>query len=277
MASATSTLTPSTTAPEAPTLVNVLYEKKNGIAYVTVNRPMVLNALDTPTWRDLRTAFEIAQNDATVRGVILTGAGNKAFIAGADITELAQATAVEAEQSSRFGQGVLDLIENLGKPVIAAVNGFALGGGCETAMACTIRIAADTAKFGQPEVALGLIPGGGGTQRLPRLVGKGRALQLILSGEMIGAQEAYRIGLVNEVVPASDLISRAETILRKIAGNAPIAVRLALEVANKGMGMSQEQGSLLEASYFGLCASTEDKKEGTTAFLEKRASQFRGR
>jgi enoyl-CoA hydratase/carnithine racemase len=277
MASATSTLTPSTTAPEAPTLVNVLYEKKNGIAYVTVNRPMVLNALDTPTWRDLRTAFESAQNDATVRGVILTGAGNKAFIAGADITELAQATAVEAEQSSRFGQGVLDLIENLGKPVIAAVNGFALGGGCETAMACTIRIAVDTAKFGQPEVALGLIPGGGGTQRLPRLVGKGRALQLILSGEMIGAQEAYRIGLVNEVVPASDLISRAETILRKIAGNAPIAVRLALEVANKGMGMSQEQGSLLEASYFGLCASTEDKKEGTTAFLEKRTSQFRGR
>jgi enoyl-CoA hydratase/carnithine racemase len=277
MAAATSTLTPSTTAPEAPTLVNVLYEKKNGIAYVTVNRPMVLNALDTPTWRDLRTAFESAQNDATVRGVILTGAGNKAFIAGADITELAQATAVEAEQSSRFGQGVLDLIENLGKPVIAAVNGFALGGGCETAMACTIRIAVDTAKFGQPEVALGLIPGGGGTQRLPRLVGKGRALQLILSGEMIGAQEAYRIGLVNEVVPASDLISRAETILRKIAGNAPIAVRLALEVANKGMGMSQEQGSLLEASYFGLCASTEDKKEGTTAFLEKRTSQFRGR
>jgi enoyl-CoA hydratase/carnithine racemase len=277
MTSPTSTLTPSATAPGAPTLVNVLYKKKDAIAYVTVNRPMVLNALDTPTWRDLRTAFENARNDATVRGVILTGAGNKAFIAGADIAELAHATGVEAEQSSRFGQGVLDLIENLGKPVIAAVNGFALGGGCETAMACTIRIAADTAKFGQPEVALGLVPGGGGTQRLPRLVGKGRALQLILSGEMIGAQEAHRIGLVNEVVSAADLISRAETILRKIASNAPIAVGLALEVINKGMDASQEQGSLLEASYFGLCASTEDKKEGTTAFLEKRAPQFRGR
>ncbi len=275
MASATSTLTPS--AATTPPLVNVLYEKKDAIAYVTVNRPAVLNALDTPTWRDLRTAFENARNDTAVRGVILTGAGNKAFIAGADITELAQATGVEAERSSRFGQGVLDLIENLGKPVIAAVNGFALGGGCETAMACTIRIAVDTAKFGQPEVALGLVPGGGGTQRLPRLVGKGRALQLILSGEMIGAQDAYRIGLVNEVVPASDLIPRAEIILRKIAGNAPIAVRLALEAVNKGMDMGQEEGSLLEASYFGLCASTEDKKEGTTAFLEKRGSQFRGR
>jgi enoyl-CoA hydratase len=277
MTSTLSTLTPSDTAPGVPTLANVLYEKKGAIAYVTVNRPMVLNALDTPTWRDLRTAFENARNDATVRGVILTGAGNKAFIAGADIAELAQATGVEAEQSSRFGQGVLDLIENLGKPVIAAVNGFALGGGCETAMACTIRIAVDTAKFGQPEVALGLVPGGGGTQRLPRLVGKGRALQLILSGEMIGAQEAYRIGLVNEVVPASDLIPRAEAILRKIASNAPTAVRLALEVINKGMDTSEEQGALLEASYFGLCASTEDKKEGTTAFLEKRAPQFRGR
>src|ERR1700692_986234 len=195
-------------------LENVLYEKKNGIAYVTVNRPKVLNALNTPTWKDLRTAFEDARDDATVRGAILTGAGNKAFIAGADIGELAQATGFDAEQSSRFGQGVLDLIENLGKPVIAAVNGFALGGGCETAMACTVRIAVESASFGQPEVSLGLIPGGGGTQRLPRLVGKGRALQLILSGEMISAQEAYRIGLVNEVVPAADLLTRAEAILR---------------------------------------------------------------
>ncbi len=282
MASPTATLTPSPAmAPAAPaaaalTLANVLYEKKDAIAYVTVNRPKVLNALNTPTWRDLRTAFEDAQNDATVRGVILTGAG-KAFIAGADISELAHATAVDAEQSSRFGQGVLDLIENLGKPVVAAVNGFALGGGCETAMACTIRIAVDTAKFGQPEVTLGLVPGGGGTQRLPRLVGKGRALQLILSGEMISAQEAYRIGLVNEVVPATDLITRAEAILSKIASNAPIAVKFALEAANKVVETSQSEGQLLEASYFGLCAATEDKKEGTTAFLEKRAPQFRGR
>ena len=275
MVSATQTLTSSPTT--ALTLENVLYEKKEAIAYVTVNRPTVLNALDLPTWKDLQKAFESAQNDATVRGVILTGAGNKAFIAGADINELAHATALDAEQTSRFSQTVLDFIENLGKPVVAAVNGFALGGGCETAMACTIRIAVDTARFGQPEVALGLIPGGGGTQRLPRLVGKGRALQLILSGEMIGAQEAYRIGLVNEIVPAVDLITRAEAILKKIAANAPIAVRFALEAANKGVETSQSEGLLLEASYFGLCAATEDKKEGTSAFLEKRSPRFHGR
>jgi enoyl-CoA hydratase len=261
----------------ALTLANVLYEKKSAIAYVTVNRPKLLNALNTPTWEDLRTAFEDARNDPTVRGVILTGAGNKAFIAGADIGELAHATAIEAEQSSRFGQTVLDLIENLGKPVVAAVNGFALGGGCETAMACTIRIAVDSAKFGQPEVTLGLLPGGGGTQRLPRLVGKGRALQLILSGEMISAQEAHRIGLINEIVPAADLIARAEAILNKIASNAPVAVKFSLEAVNKGLETSQGEGILLEASYFGLCAGTEDKKEGTSAFLEKRAPQFHGR
>jgi enoyl-CoA hydratase/carnithine racemase len=268
-------------SPEAPTatlnLANVLYETRGAIAYVTVNRPKVLNALNTPTWSDLRRAFEHARDDAAVRGVILTGAGDKAFIAGADISELARVTAFEAEQSSRFGQEVLDLIESLGKPVIAAINGFALGGGCETAMACTMRLAVETAKFGQPEVGLGLIPGGGGTQRLPRLVGKGRALQLILSGDMIGAQEAYRIGLVNEIVPAADLIARADAMLTKIASNAPIAVKFALEAANKGMDTGQGEGLLLEASYFGLCAATEDKNEGTTAFLEKRAPQFRGR
>jgi enoyl-CoA hydratase len=261
----------------ALTLDNVLYEKRDGIAYVTINRPKVLNALNTPTWKDLRTAFEDARDDASVRGVILTGAGNKAFVAGADIGELAHVAAFEAEQSSRFGQEVLDVIENLGKPVVAAVNGFALGGGCETAMACTIRIAADSAKFGQPEVTLGLVPGGGGTQRLPRLVGKGRALQLILSGETISAQEAYRIGLVNEVVPAAELIPRAEAILKKIASNAPIAIKLALEAANKGAETSQSEGLLLEAAYFGLCAATDDKREGTSAFLEKRAPQFHGR
>jgi len=268
-------------SPESPTaalnLANVLYGVRDAIAYVTVNRPQVLNALNTPTWSDLRRAFERARDDAAVRGVILTGAGDKAFIAGADITELAQVTAFEAEQSSRFGQEVLDLIENLGKPVIAAVNGFALGGGCETAMACTIRLAVETAKFGQPEVALGLIPGGGGTQQLPRLIGRGRALRLILSGEMIGAQEAFRIGLVNEIVPAAELIARAEAILKRIAANAPIAVKFALEATNKGMEASQSEGLLLEASYFGLCAATEDKREGTSAFLEKRVPQFRGR
>src|SRR5437016_5897213 len=274
MAPATATLTPSpavvpAASPAAAlTLANVQYEKKGAIAYVTVTRPKVLNALNTPTWKDLRTAFEDARDDTAVRGVILTGAGNKAFIAGADIGELAHVAAFEAEQSSRFGQEVLDVIENLGKPVVAAVNGFALGGGCETAMACTIRIAADSAKFGQPEVTLGLVPGGGGTQRLPRLVGKGRALQLILSGETISAQEAYRIGLVNEVVPTAELIPRAEAILKKIASNAPIAIKLALEAANKGMDTSQAEGFALEASYFGICAATEDKKEGTSAFIE---------
>jgi enoyl-CoA hydratase len=212
-----------------------------------------------------------------VRGVILTGAGDKAFIAGADIGDLAQASAIDAERSSRLGQGVLDLIEKLGKPVIAAINGFALGGGCETALACTIRIAVERAKFGQPEVKLGLLPGGGGTQRLPRLVGKGRALQLILSGGMIGAEEAYRIGLVNEVVPATDLIPRAEAILKEIVSNAPLAVRYALDAVNKGMETSQTEGLALEASYFGLCAGTEDKKEGTSAFLQKRPAQFHGR
>jgi enoyl-CoA hydratase len=170
----------------------------------------------------------------------------------------------------------LELIENLGKPVIAAINGFALGGGCETAMACTIRIAAENAKFGQPEVKLGLLPGGGGTQRLPRLVGKGRALQLILTGETISAQEAYRIGLVNEVVPAASLIARAEAILRQISTNAPIAVKFSLEAVNKGMDTSQAEGFALEASHFGICAATEDKKEGTSAFLEKRAPAFQG-
>ncbi|MBT1514057.1 MULTISPECIES: enoyl-CoA hydratase-related protein [unclassified Bradyrhizobium] len=283
MVSETASLAPSSATVSNPlpraalALANVQYEKMGPIAYVTVNRPKVLNALNTPTWTDLKAAFEDVKVDASVHGVILTGAGDKAFIAGADISELAHVDAYEAEESSRFGQGVLDLIENLGKPVIAAINGFALGGGCETAMACTIRIAVEHAKFGQPEVKLGLLPGGGGTQRLPRLVGKGRALQLILTGETISAQEAYRIGLVNEVVPAADLIARAETILKQISANAPIAVKFSLEAANKGMDTSQAEGFALEASYFGICAATEDKKEGTSAFLEKRAPQFHGR
>jgi len=261
----------------AAVLEHVLYEKKDGIAYVTLNRPKVLNALSRRTWEDLRTAFEAARDDAAVRGVILTGAGDKAFIAGADIGELAHVTAVEAQTSSGYGQAVLDLVERLGKPVIAAVNGFALGGGCETAMACTIRVASEHAKFGQPEVTLGLIPGGGGTQRLPRLVGKGRALQLILSGAMITAQEAHGIGLVNEVVPAAELIPRAEAILKQIFANAPLAVRYSLEAVNRGLETSQAEGLALEAALFGLCAGTDDKQEGTQAFLQKRAPQFTGR
>src|ERR1700722_19432579 len=260
-----------------PSFETILFEKKGAIAYVSLNRPKMMNALSHTTWVDLETAFKDARDDESSRGVILTGAGDKAFIAGADITELARVTAVQAEQSSAYGQHVLNLIENLGKPVIAAVNGFALGGGCEVAMACTLRIASESAKFGQPEVKLGLIPGGGGTQRLPRLVGKGRALQLILTGEMISAAEAYRIGLVNEVVPAADLIPRAEALLKQILSNAPVAVKFALEATNKGLETSQAEGLALEASFFGICAATEDKKEGTTAFLEKRAAQFQGR
>ena len=259
------------------TFANILYEKKGATAYVTLNRPKVMNALSHATWEDLEAAFTDARDDDAVRGVILTGAGDKAFIAGADISELAHLTAVQAEQSSAYGQRVLNLIENLGKPVIAAINGFALGGGCETAMACTIRVASENAKFGQPEVKLGLLPGGGGTQRLPRLVGKGRALQLILTGGVISAAEAYRIGLVNEVVPPAQLIARAEAILGEIYSNAPIGVKFSLQAVNDGLDTTVSEGLALEASFFGLCAGTEDKKEGTSAFLEKRKPQFQGR
>ena len=265
------------TATAAPTLENVLYEKKGPIAYVTINRPKVLNALNKATVAELNEAFKDARDDAAVRGVILTGAGDKAFAAGADIAEMANDTPAEAEDKTRHGQRLTKVIENLGKPVIAAVNGYALGGGCETAMACTIRVAAEHAKFGQPEVTLGLIPGGGGTQRLPRLVGKGRALQLILSGGMIDAQEAHRIGLVNEVVPAGDLLTRAEAILKQIFANAPIAVKFSLEAVNRGLETNLAEGLSLEASLFGLCAGTGDKAEGTSAFLAKRAPQFHGR
>ena len=215
-------------------LETVTYEKKGAIAYVTLNRPKVLNALNKTALADLRAAFEDARDDSSLHGVILTGAGDKSFIAGADINEVATDTPVQAEEKTRRGQHLMDLIENLGKPVVAAINGFALGGGCEAALACTIRLAAETAKFALPEVKLGIIPGYGGTQRLPRLIGKGVALQLILSGAMINAQEAYRIGLVNEVVPNAELIGRAEAILNQIGANAPLSVRYALEAVNKG-------------------------------------------
>ena len=209
--------------------------------------------------------------------MILTGSGDKAFAAGADIAEMANDTPAEAEDKSRHGQRLTTLIENLGKPVIAAVNGFALGGGCELAMACTIRLAGETAKFGQPEVTIGIIPGYGGTQRLPRLAGKGRALQLILTGEVIGAQEAYRLGLVNEVVPNADLISRAEAILSRITANAPVAVKLAIDAANRGLDVNLEQGLNIEASLLAQCVATEDMKEGVDAFREKRKPTFKGR
>jgi enoyl-CoA hydratase len=258
-------------------LETVLYEKKNGIAYITLNRPKVLNALNKKAIADLRAAFEDARDDSEVHGVIFTGAGDKAFIAGADINEVATDTPVQAEEKTRRGQALMSLIENLGKPVIAAVNGFALGGGCEAALASAIRLAAENAQFGLPEVRLGIMPGYGGTQRLPRLVGKGVALQLILTGGMIDAQEAYRVGLVNEVVKPTELIGRAEAILKQIAANAPLSVKYALHAVNNGVETSLSEGLLLEASLVAICTSTEDKKEGTSAFLEKRPAKFQGR
>ncbi|PYX90461.1 MAG: enoyl-CoA hydratase [Acidobacteria bacterium] len=256
---------------------NIIFDKKGLIAYVTVNRPKVLNALNMATMEELRAAFHDLKNDSAVRVAILTGAGDKAFIAGADIAELAKHDAVSAKEYTHRGQSVLNLIENLGKPVIACLNGFALGGGCEIAMACTMRLASENAKLGQPEVKLGIIPGYGGTQRLPRLVGKGIAMQMVLAGEMISAQEAHRIGLVNEVTTPTELIPRAEAISQKIIANAPLAVQYAMEAVNKGMEMTLAEGLYLEAVLFGVCCATEDKKEGTTAFLEKRAAQFKGK
>jgi enoyl-CoA hydratase len=260
-----------------PDFQNIRFEKKNQIAYVTVDRPKVLNALNMATMQELKQAFAAIKDDSEVRVVILTGAGEKAFVAGADIGELGEQSPVAAKEYTHKGQAVVDAIENLGKPVIACVNGFALGGGCELAMACTIRIASENAKLGQPEVKLGLIPGYGGTQRLPRLVGKGIAMQLVLTGEIISAQEAHRIGLVNEVVPAGELIARAEAIAAKIVANAPLAIQYAMEAVNHGLDLPLADGLFLEATLFGVCCATEDKNEGTKAFLEKRPAQFKGK
>jgi len=260
-----------------PDFQNIRFETKNRIAYVTIDRPKVLNALNMATMQELKQAFAAIKDDHEVRVVILTGAGEKSFVAGADIGELSQHSPVSAKEYTHQGQAIIDAIENLGKPVIACVNGFALGGGCELAMACTMRIASENAKLGQPEVKLGLIPGYGGTQRLPRLVGKGIAMQLVLTGEMIGAQEAHRIGLVNEVVPASELIARAEAIAAKIAANAPLAIQYAMEAVNHGLDLPLADGLFLEATLFGVCCATEDKNEGTKAFLEKRPAQFKGK
>jgi enoyl-CoA hydratase/carnithine racemase len=259
------------------TFENILLEKKNAIAHVTISRPKLLNALNMATMEELRGAFHDIKNDDGIRVVILTGSGEKAFVAGADISELATQDAVTGKKYAQRGQSVLNLIENLGKPVIACINGFALGGGCELALACTMRLASDNAKLGQPEVKLGIVPGYGGSQRLPRLVGKGLAMQMILAGEMITAQEAHRIGLVNEVTSAAELIPRAEAIAAKIIANAPLAVQYAMEAVNKGMEMTLAEGLFLEAALFGVCCATEDKAEGTSAFLEKRPAAFKGK
>jgi enoyl-CoA hydratase/carnithine racemase len=247
------------------------------VATLTINRPKVLNALDAATLGELGEAMRGLQADASVRVVILTGSGERAFVAGADISELATLAPDEAKAHAELGQRVFDLIEHLGKPVIAAVNGFALGGGCELAMACTVRLAADSARFGQPEVKLGLTPGFAGTQRLPRLVGKGRAMELTLGGGVIDAAEAFRIGLVNRVVPAASLMDEARALAQAWAANAPIAMRYAMEAVAHGLETSSAEGSFVEASLFGLAFATEDMREGTRAFLEKRKPAFRGR
>ncbi len=256
---------------------NLLIERDGASAIVTVNRPKVLNALNAPTLDDLRRAALELKHDEAVRAVILIGAGDKAFIAGADINELAVQTPTSGREHALRGQHILDLIENMGKPVIAAINGYALGGGCELAMACTLRIAADTARIGQPEINLGILPGYAGTQRLARLVGKGRAMELILTGAQITAAEAERIGLVNRVVPAAELMSEAKKLATALAHAAPVAVRYIINAINKGLEMPFAEACVFEATLFGLVASTEDMREGTRAFLEKRKAEFKGR
>ena len=256
---------------------NLLIERDGPIAIVTVNRPKVLNALNTQTLDELRRTILSLKHDDGVRAVVVTGAGEKSFIAGADINELAVQTPVGGRDHSMRGQHVLDLIEHMGKPVIAAINGFALGGGCELAMACTIRIAADTARIGQPEINLGIIPGYAGTQRLSRLVGTGRALEILLTGDPLPAAEAHRLGLVNRVVPAAELMTEARKLAAALAAKAPVAIRYIIEAVNRGAQMSFAEAQAYEATLFGLVASTDDMREGTKAFLEKRKAEFKGK
>ncbi|HJR16558.1 MAG TPA: enoyl-CoA hydratase-related protein [Gemmatimonadales bacterium] len=254
----------------------LLFELSDGIARVTIDRPDKLNALNATVISELGDAVTRIETDDAVRGIIVTGSGQKAFVAGADISELAEQGPIDGKARSMVGQLVFRRLERCGKPVVAAVNGFALGGGCELAMACHIRIASEHARFGQPEVKLGIGPGYGGTARLPRLVGKGRALELLLTGAMIDAAEAYRIGLVNRVVPAESLMKEAEAMLRTILENGPLAIRACLEAVDAGLETSLDQALLLEANHFGLLSGTEDMREGTRAFSEKRKAVFKG-
>jgi enoyl-CoA hydratase len=255
----------------------LLYEVKDGVALVAINRPDKLNALNVQVIGELEAAMTAAAEDDTVRVVILTGCGEKAFAAGADIGELARLDPVGAVDLARRGQALTRRMDRLGKPIIAAINGFALGGGCEIAMACTLRIAADTAQLGQPEVNLGLMPGYGGTQRLSRLVGKGRALDLILTGRMISAEEALQMGLVNQVVPAAKLKDASLKLAGTLKKKGPLALRFAMEAVHGGLEQGLDEALSLEAHLFGVCAATDDKKEGLTAFLEKRKADFQGR
>lgn len=259
------------------TYENLLYDKKDGIAYITFNRPKVLNALNRKTMEELHQVLLDARDDAAVRVLILTGSGEKAFVAGADINELAQQTPVNGKEYSIFGQRVSHLLETMGKPSICAINGFALGGGCELALSCSIRIASKTAKLGQPEVKLGIIPGFGGSQRMARLCGKGVAHELCLTGEMITAEEAQRIGLVNHIYEPAELLPAAEAMAKKIIEKAPLAVKYCMEAIERGVEMPQEEGLFLEATLFGLCCATDDMREGTRAFLEKRPAAFKGK
>src|SRR5213592_3643522 len=255
----------------------LLLEITGGVALITINRPDKLNALNDQVVDELAHAAERIASEDAIQGAVLTGSGTKAFVAGADIADLSKQGPFDGKARAQRGQAMLRRFETCGKPVIAAVNGYALGGGCELAMACHLRIASETAKFGQPEVKLGIAPGYGGTQRLPRLVGKGNALHLILTAEIIDAREAYRTGLVNQVVPAAELLAAAEKTLQGILAMGPLAVRLALEAVERAFDMTLEDGLLLEANHFGLLAGTRDMKEGLTAFLEKRAPRFEGR
>jgi len=258
-------------------LENLLVDIVDGIATVTINRPKVLNALNAQTLDELRRVVLAVRRDDTVRCVIITGAGEKSFIAGADINELSVQTPAGGRDHAMRGQHILDLIENLGKPVIAAINGFALGGGCELAMACTLRIAADSARLGQPEINLGIIPGYAGSQRLSRLIGRGRAMELLLTGDHVTAAEAHRLGLVNRVVPAAELMTEVRKLAASLATKAPVAVRYIIDAVNKGLEMPFPDAQVFEATLFGLVSSTDDMREGTRAFLEKRKPAFKGK
>jgi enoyl-CoA hydratase len=255
----------------------LLTSREGPVAILTVNRPEARNALSASVIDELRRTILELRHDGDVRAVVLTGAGDKAFVAGADISELATLTPNEARALSQRGQHVLDLIEHMGKPVIAAINGYALGGGCELAMACTLRVASDRARFGQPEVNLGLIPGYAGTQRLARLVGRGRALDLLLRGDQIDAMEAWRIGLADRVVPAAELMASSLQLAGALAAKPPLAVRAILDAVHRGLDMPMADAQAYESTLFGLVAGTEDMKEGTRAFLEKRKPMFQGR
>lgn len=260
-----------------PELKNLLFTVRDGIGLVTINRPDKLNALNRATLVELDSLLSEAEERSDVKALVITGAGEKAFVAGADIAELQALTPLRGRETALFGQAIFRRIERFPRPVVAAVNGFALGGGCELALACHMRVASENAQFGQPEVNLGLIPGYGGTQRLPRLVGRGIALEILVTGERIGAQRAYEVGLANAVVPLDQVVEKAMDLARKASSKAPLAVRYCIEAVDAGLGLPLEEGIYMEAALFGLCCGSDDMREGTAAFLEKRKPAFAGK